>query len=129
MLNNKHYEFIAKAREEYYQIGFVPCPAFGNEPIYFNKYGFDHLIWKGNKIRSLSQQRKRIRLSRKAPGILQQSMKHETYRRSERASNQAGRISTVQFWSFARKENDITIIVVVRQTNDGSKHFFSVVDR
>ena len=110
-------------------IGSVTCPAFNYERVYFNKYGFDHLIWKGKKMRSMDQQRKRICLSKKAPDILRKSEKYETYRILERASNSKAMISMAHFWSFIQKDNAVTVIVIVRQTNNGSKHFFSVMDR
>ena len=49
-------EYIKEAKEEYKNIGYVECPAFGGESVYFNNYGFKHLVYKGKNPRETTSQ-------------------------------------------------------------------------
>jgi hypothetical protein len=72
-MNNAHGESIRKARQEYRAIGFISCPAFGNEPVYFTRKGFKHLIFKEGSYRPISDQIRRMNLLRKAVYMLKSS--------------------------------------------------------
>lgn len=122
-------QFIQKARENYYKIDAIPCPAFGGELIYFNKYGFNHLIWKGGEARDINEQIERIRLIPEAVEIIGNSKSFGQHRKYERNSRRGGFISVAYFWSFERKTDYGKITVIVRQTNNGLKHFFSVMNK
>jgi len=51
MRDNNFRDFISKTKKEYKNIGYIKCPAFRNENIYFNRHGFNHLIRKERKLR------------------------------------------------------------------------------
>lgn len=118
-------EYIAEVKQGYYKIGYITCDALFGEKIIFNKYGFDHLIWKGKKIRSIDEQAKRLRLFQEVPSILREAKQFKDYRVVTRISNKTRSLSTARFWSFTDKNKKI--VVIIRQTNNGSKHFFSVM--
>ena len=126
-MKETHAEFIEKARADYKKIGSIACPVFLGEKVYFNKYGFNHLIWKGKKMRPPIEQIRRLSLIQKAVEILRTGYNFESYRKMERNSDKNKSISTAHFWSFKHTVKDEIITVIVRQTNKGSKHFFSVM--
>jgi hypothetical protein len=79
MLNENHKLFIQNQKVEYRKLGFAECPAFNNEKIYFNNYGFQHIIRKGKKLREISEQIKRFNILKYAPIIIKNSKEFETY--------------------------------------------------
>ena len=93
-------EYIKKSRDEYCRIRFVTCPAFGGERVYFNKYGFNHLIRKGEDVRSHAEQMKRISLIGEAVRIIKTTTCVGDTRLSERTNVIRGLISTARFWSL-----------------------------
>jgi hypothetical protein len=121
-----HKELIHKYYEEYKQIGYVECPAFDHEKIYFLKRGFRHLIWKGVKLRSLDEQIDRLGLLKYAPIIIRTSKYYKDFNKNEISRSEE---MSVNFWSFLQIHNGIEIIVLIRQINDKPKHFFSVMKR
>lgn len=126
-MKETHAEFIEKAKKEYRKIGSISCAAFGGEHVYFNKYGFDHLIWKGKKMRSPYEQIKRISLVPKAIETIRTSRNFISHRKMERTSHTTKVISTAHFWSLKHVGDVETATVIIRQTNNGHKHFFSVM--
>ena len=125
MSKENHRLFIKKSKTAYKKIECIECPAFVGEKIYFNKIGFNHLLWKGKKMRKPEEQIRRINLISKALEILESSKHFDEYRESKiRSSNST---STAYFWSFVLKNKKGRIIVVIRQTNNGNKHFMSVI--
>ena len=110
-----------KAKEEYYKIGSVPCPAFNNELVYFNKYGFNHLIRKGKYPRDRKEQLKRILILPYSLSIIKNS-KYVSEYRINNIKNVCG-----YFWSVQGNINGFFLRVVIRQINSGSKHFFSIM--
>ena len=92
-------------------------------------HGFNHLIRKGRVGRSLREQKRRISLVHKAPEILMSSREFSEYSEEKRLSD-SGRISLARFWAFVIDDygNAISIIVIVRQMNNGRRHFFSIMD-
>ena len=123
-------EFIKQAREIYRETRPVPCPALGNELVYFNRFGLNHLTRSGKNLRSIYEQNRRIRLFEKASGIISNAKSVHEYRKLEKKIpyGESFRISTAHFWAFASNEGGRTVIVLVRQVNDGVKHYFSVMD-
>ncbi len=111
-------QFIQKSREDYYKIGFVTCPAFNGELVYFNSHGWNHIIRKNGKIRSVEQQKRRIELIPYAVHIIRTS----TYWKEHRKGKE-----NTEFWSFSKKFGDKTIVVVVRK-HSSKKYFFSIMD-
>jgi hypothetical protein len=102
------------------KIGYVKCPAFGNEKIYFTQAGFNHLLRKGRKLREKNDQIRRLTLVFHAPTILAVSTIVSSYERTYL------RDSSADFWSFVGTRKEISITVVIRQLNGGRKHFFSI---
>jgi len=122
MLNKKHKEFIKNSKKEYGKIGYVECPAFNNEKVIFNNSGFNHLIRKGNELRPISVQIHRINLTIKyTKDILKSSKKYTTY-----LKNTNENFHIAYFWSFISKYDGLNIKIVVRQLENGPKHFFSI---
>ena len=121
MLQEDHKTLIKKAKEEYRKIGYVECPAFSGERVYFNSYGFDHLIRKGREWRPINIQIERIKLLPYALIILRLN-KHfvSHYKDMDERSHVA------YFWSFIDVVNEKKIKIIVRQFENGTKHFFSI---
>ncbi len=117
--NNK--ERLRKAKEYYYKIGAVPCRAFGGELVYFNSHGWNHVLRKGRKRRDFAEQNNRIQLLQFVEYILKVTEKISDYRESTNPG------SLVCFWTIERYVNRKKIRVVIRRTNDGRKHFFSIM--
>ena len=122
-MNNAHGEFIKIARQEYRAIGFFPCPAFGNEPVYFTRKGFKHLIFKDGSYRPVGDQIRRMNLLHKAVYILKSSRSFFSYRNIQTDK------SMIHLWSFTREYDEKKVIVVVEQINKRPKIFLSVMDR
>ncbi len=76
MLQEDHKEFIKKAKEEYKKIGYVECPAFGGEKVYFTNKGFNHLIFRDGKFRSKSDQKRRLSLLKNVINIVKKAKKY-----------------------------------------------------
>lgn len=126
MSQENHRHFVKTSLEQYRKIGHIECPAFDSEKIYFSKVGFNHLLWKGKEMRPVSEQKRRILLIESAIKILRNSDKFYEHRSHSR-QNFKGILSTADFWSFKSKAGTSSITVVVRQTNNGKKHFMSVI--
>lgn len=114
--------FIKEAKENYKKIGSVPCPAFGGELVYFNKHGWNHLLRKGRLPRDIEERHKRIRLLKYAPQIIaivrNLSDNKETIRDNSHAN----------FWAAHQKVDGLRIRIIIRQRNNGVKHFFSIME-
>lgn len=39
-------EYLKSERKKYKKLRSIKCPAFGGEEIHFNRYGFDHTVYK-----------------------------------------------------------------------------------
>ena len=121
-MNKDWKEFIEQRKKEYKKIGQIKCLAFGDELVYFNKDGFNHLLRKHGKLRPRDQQLRRLNLLPHAPTILRDISKFTSY--SE------GFIEGIQgkFWTICGTINGLKIKVVIRQLNNGRKQFFSIMD-
>lgn len=124
---DSHKKLIKEYYEAYKKIGYIECPAFNYERIYFLKRGFRHLIWKGTNLRDISDQIERLNLLQYVPNILK-SIKSSKDLNENHIFNPIGN-TKVNFWSISYKNNQLQITVVIRQINDGPKHFFSVMKR
>jgi len=123
MSNEYHREFIKSARQKYKKIGYVECPVFGGEKIYFTKHGFNHLLRKGRILRSINEQIRRLKLLQYVVKIIEGSRVFESYRKAQKLN------SIVHFWSFKKIIAGKTIFVVICQTNNKPKTFLSIMDR
>ena len=122
-------EYVRGIKFKYDQIKSIKCPAFGNELILFNKYGFNHIIWKKNERRSVAQQKRRFSLIVYAMNIIKSSTAFNTYRIVERPINNNKSVSIAHFWSLVGQIDNRKIIVIIRKTNNGPKHFLSVMNK
>jgi len=110
-----------EAKEIYSKIGRVWCPAL-NDNIFFNDIGFRHFTWKGNdRKRSHIQQVKRFILIPRAREIVSDPLLSIF---SKREKIRKGRY--IRFWAFRMNARGKYIRVVIRQINDGNKHFLSI---
>jgi hypothetical protein len=105
-------------------MGYVESQVFNNEKIYFNKNGFNHILRKNGRLRTQEEQNNRLELLFYAKGILMNSKKFDTYIKNEKGDKK----SLAQFWSFGSKINNKKVRVIVRQINNGPKHFFSIFE-
>ena len=120
-MKETHAEFIEKAKKEYYKIGSIPCTALNGEHVYFNSYGFNHLIRKGRVPRKIDEQIRRINLVHEAVVMISSEISIYTYRETT-IEKSIGR-----FWTLKKSNRNIKIQAVIRQLNNGRKHFFSVM--
>ena len=84
-------------------------------------------MWKGVNLREVEEQIERINLLTYAPSILKSSKAFKDFNKNKILGNRGNAI--VNFWSFMQEINAVKIIVLVRQINDGPKHFFSVMKK
>ncbi|HUC31303.1 MAG TPA: hypothetical protein VMR99_01275 [Candidatus Paceibacterota bacterium] len=112
-----------EARELYTKIGRVWCPAL-NEYINFNRVGFEHLMRRGMKWRSKDDQIRRFRLLRYAKNIIRDEGSVLVQRDKENVSN-----TLTRFWAVTKKMDDRSIVVIIRQTKMGQKHFLSIYNQ
>lgn len=112
---------ISEFKKEYLKIKYINCPAFSCEKVYFNKYGLQHIFWKGRKYRKVSDVMRRIKLFPFTTQILLREV--TTY--EHRIIESKNRLT--HFWTIRLKIGLLYIRVVVRQINNGNKHFFSVM--
>ena len=119
-MKTNHASFTQNAWAEYKKIGYVLCPAFDNEPVYFDRHGFRHILRKGRKKRSHHEQMKRLHLVKEAVEILKTSVTFSEW-------NVSSIIKPIAcFWSFIVKRKKSKVKVLVRQLERRRKHFFSV---
>lgn len=128
-MDQNHQEFIKKAKEEYFKIGSVSCPAFGGEKVYFDEEGLAHLLMKKGRVRKKSDQKRKLYLSKSAPSIIKHALLHSNYTKDTRTFRNGSEISIAEFWEFKEEIYGKIITVLVRKVNDGNKHFFSVKDK
>lgn len=115
-------KYIKNEKERYRNIGYAECPAFNNERVYFNNYGFDHIVYKGKGGRSKEEITKRLSLIVVARIILEESKSIFRERVSIRNTSKA-------FFYELRgcsKDGKVKICIVVRRLNDSKLHFFSI---
>ena len=114
--------FIENAYREYKKILTVSCRALDGLRIHFNKHGFNHLIRKGRFPRSRLEQMRRIKLISAAVEIIRNEptvfLKKEDDVRGSHAI----------FWTIRSYMNGKWVRVILRKKNNGSAHFFSVMD-
>lgn len=122
------------AKDFYKKIGIVLSPALGNQFVSFNNIGFNHLIRKLS-LRSRNEQKKRFLLLPKVEFIIKNPKAVVVYRREEKKilikikEARTLKESVVHYWTFVYFTGSKRIKVVIRQVNNGSKHFYSVMDK
>lgn len=122
MKNSDWKNSIQESKLNYAKIGAVICPALNNELVYFNKHGFNHLIRKGRKLRIQQDRIKKLKLLQYAPIIISNTRNITEHIKSVQND------SCAYFWAIHEKINSIKIRVIIRQNNNGNKHFFSIME-
>ena len=106
-MNNRN--LIEKTKEKYRKIGYIGCPAFEYEKIYFNKHGLNHLIRKRGIIRPFSEQIHKFTLFNNVPKIMKSI---EVFHKHEIGNN-------IQFWSLVTLNSNALIKIIIRQIGNG----------
>ena len=122
MFQEDHKLFIKKAKEEYKKIGYIECPAFGGEKVYFNRYGLRHLFYKDRVSRPIEEVIKRINLLQYASNILKHIKNVDNEERRTKNKTYA------YFWTIKYSINsDLRIRIILRRLDNGNLHFFSIM--
>lgn len=116
-------EKIKEFRKEYSKIRHIECAAFNGEKVFFNRHGMTHLTKKGRVPRNDKDILRRFFLFQFVHSILRNEKIVYEYR--ENSTNTV----VARFWTIKRKINGRIVKVLIRQFNDGTKHFFSVMDK
>ena len=117
MRREEYILLIINIEEDYKKLGHTNCPPFGDEKIWFNNYGLDHLFYKGRIPRTIEEVIKRSILLLQVPALLKNVRSiHSEEKRTKGKS-------IAYFWTI--KEDGIRIIL--RRVNDGKLHFFSIM--
>lgn len=123
MSQKNHKLFIQNTRKEYKKLGFVECPAFNNEKINFNHYGFDHILYKNGVPRPIEVVKDRLGLLSFVSNIL---------KNIKNVDNEEKRIkdkSHAYFWTIKSFIKGKRIRIIIRRLGDnGLLHFFSVMN-
>lgn len=122
-MGNKAYaKLYDDAKRIYFNIGEVTSTSLNGDKVVFNRFGWRHIFQKRSDRRSIQDTIRRFTLLKYAPKIVREgSLK--VFR--ENIQNEVkGR-----FWTIcSQKQGQEKIKVIIRQINDGPKHFFSVMD-
>ena len=133
MKEPKYEQLKLKAKKAYSKIGQIHSPALSGEYVAFTSKGFTHLIRKGHNPRPRSEQVRRFLLIPYAEQIIKNPKATILYRSSEtkyyinRHGQKILTSSIAHFWTFVESINGRRTKVVVRQLNQGQKHFFSIM--
>ena len=109
-------ELINKAKSQYNALSSILCPALGDEPVVFNKYGWNHLIRKGRKLRNPKEQLRRVSLIQTAIKIISTCKNVQMYKADFDGN------TVVEFWELRLE----SVSVILRKRSNGKLHFFSV---
>jgi len=108
-----------QAKEFYSKIGSVRCPAFKGGLVFFNSYGFTHLIRKNGVLRPKGDQMRRFKLLKQAISVITDPEIPPSYQKEE----------GVEFWEFKKVSERKTIKVIIRRFQNGTRHFFSIMNK
>jgi len=121
-------------KEYYSNIGRVWCPVL-NDYISFNSTGFRHLLRKKGVLRAGADQKRRFNLLTNAVSIIANSeiivdhKREEALHRIHRDGKGVMVSDMVDFWKLTRRGPDNAITIVVRQFENGNKHFLSIYSK
>jgi len=122
------------AKKFYKKIGAVLSPALDNQYVFFNNTGFNHLIRKLS-LRSRGEQKRRFLLLPRAESIVKNPKAIILYKKEEKKilikkkEIKILKESVIHYWTFVHFTDSKRIKVVVRQINNGHKHFYSIMDK
>ena len=112
-------DFIKLAKEEYKKIGYVECPAFLGERVYFTHKGFEHLLMKNGKYRAHQDQIRRLSQIPYIVSITSSTKEVYSYRKGH----------DIDFWSISGVVDNKLVIIVIRQNKGREKQFLSIMDK
>jgi hypothetical protein len=121
MLLENELFLIEQAKEKYKKIGYVICPAFDNEKIYFNHYGIKHLVFKGRIPRPKDEVSIRFQLLFFSYALLKKVYVVDGEEKRVKGESHA------YFWTIRLKVNNIAVRMILRRLNNGTIHFFSIM--
>ena len=100
----------------------IKCPAFSNENVHFNRYGFDHIVFKDGIPRPQEEVIERFKFLPYVPSLLKKITGVDN--EEKRIKNQ----SIAYFWTIKHSiSNRLHLRIIIRRLNDGRLHFFSVM--
>ncbi len=115
--------YIENEKEKYKKMGYAECPAFLNERVYFNNYGFHHILFKNGIPRPQDEIVKRFYLLKYVPNLLKVTKYID--KEEKRIKNK----SVAYFWTIKNKLGPIRIRIILRRLGvEGKLHFFSVME-
>lgn len=106
---------------KYYKIYKIQCKVL-KEDVFFNSHGFNHLIRKGNKSRSILDQIRRFDLLKYCKLILEDD-KTLVEMRFIKSNNKI-----ICFYGLIGRVNYRGIKIVIRRINKGKLFFLSIMD-
>lgn len=134
MQDISNYKKIKENAENFYKkIGCLNCPAFNSERIYFNSEGFNHLIYKKKSERNKTDQITKFKLLPIAKEIILISTTFQEYDEGlveiirKRFKKKVRETVIVKYWGLVAIIRNKKVKVIIRQTGNGQKHFFSVI--
>ncbi len=116
----ENFNRITERKEFYYSIGHIPCKSLYGARVYFNRYGFNHLLRKNGSIRPISEVIERLSLLEKAVRMIRDLSNINEYKVTGTGKSKA------HFWALIKKFEGLEIKVVIRKVGNGRTHFFSV---
>jgi hypothetical protein len=119
MSKDRWKKFLSLKKMEYYSIGFVLSPALNMQKIYFNEKGYNHLLMKNNKYRTISEQRRKLKLLKYSNDIICTCQTIDEY----------NNINNAEYWSLSTTYGDNLITVIIRRINNKELHFYSIMDK
>lgn len=124
---------IEEARKLYTETIYVNCPALNNEPVYFSRDGFSHLIFKGRHKRSPQEIKMRLDILSLARKVISKTTFYQEYDQVEQLVSQREQKQRVHvkkivtYWGLIAVIGDYKIKVIIKQIGDGNKRFWSVI--
>ena len=112
---------LAAARQFYFSIGSVLCPALDNELVFFDERGFKHITWKYNTPRGKLDQIRRFRLLPDAVKIIASN---------QTIINEIRIHGDITLWELSDNiTSDRNIKVIVMKIKLNKRYFLSVMSR
>lgn len=125
-----------RAKKIFASLNHIACPFFDGELITFNRHGYNHLIRRGARLRSRSEQLIRLRLIEFAEHILKNhdGLTTVEFRESYETPQAVNRENTIilkskpiKSWGFVSTIDDTKITLVISQTEGKQKEFLSIM--
>jgi len=110
-------EDLKQYKQEYYSIGHIICPVLNNEKVYFNNYGFNHLIRKRGVKRYIWDTKRRMVLLKYVKRVINSKNTEVEYRKDKQ-----------KFWALIKIIQGRKIKVILRKIGKGKLHFFSIFE-